>query len=88
MGHTQARYDSVNVIDPLKLLGSGTTERCDSVGVGVTLLEEMSHWTVGFEVSHMLECVSDHSVLPEGQDVGPLAPSPALCVPRCYQAAL
>ena len=39
-------------LDPQKLIGSETTRRCGSVGVGVALLEEVLV-KMGFEVSYM-----------------------------------
>ena len=39
----KGRCGSLNVIDPHKLIGSGIIRRCDLIGVGVALLEEMRH---------------------------------------------
>lgn len=37
---------------PYRLTGSGTTRKCDFVGVGVNLLKEMCHrgWTLRFHI--------------------------------------
>ena len=42
---------SLNVVDSHNLIGSGTIRRCDFVGTGMTLLEEVCHCGAGFEVS-------------------------------------
>ena len=64
-------------------IGSGTTRRCGSVGVGVALLEEVCHcgggpW--GLLCSSYTQCGSP-LLLPSHQDIELSAPSPVPCLP-------
>ena len=56
--------DSLNVIGPYKLIGSGITRRCGFVGVGMALLEEVCHCRVGFEVSYAQDITQCLRLLP------------------------
>jgi hypothetical protein len=70
--------------------GSGTTGRCDLVGVGVVLLEECVTVGAGFEFSYAEAMVSvTHSFLqlPVHQDIGCLASSPEPCLSGCCHAS-
>jgi hypothetical protein len=67
---------------------SDTIRRCDLVGVGVALLEEMCHcggWALS---SPMLKlCPMWTLLLLLDPDVELSAPSPAPCLPGCYHAS-
>ena len=43
----ETECSSLNVIGPYKLIGSDTTMRCGFVGMGMALLEEVSHCESG-----------------------------------------
>lgn len=45
--------NNLNVIGHHKFTGSCTIRRCALVGIGMTLLEEVCHCGVGFEVSRV-----------------------------------
>lgn len=69
-------------------MGSGTIRMCDLFGVGVALLEEVSLWGRGFEVSYAQALPSVGSsplLLPANQGIQLSAPSPVPCLSaRCH----
>jgi len=67
---------------PHRATGTGTLKRCDLVGVGVALFEELCHWGVGFDAQGGILFLL--SVDPDGEFS---ATSPALCSPASGHAS-
>ena len=85
--HKYKHCGGLNRKGPYKLIdlnawspGSGTIRRCDFVGVGLALVEEVCHCGVGFEVSNAQPRRSGSlSFL-----CGLSAPSPGPCLPPYF----
>jgi hypothetical protein len=71
-------WGGLNLLGP----GSSTIRRCDLIGVGVALLEEIRHFGVGFETLLLAAWKPVFSCLPLEQDVELSAP-PSPCLPGC-----